>query len=193
MAWAQVILDILPTGPFQMFATGLSLVIHPHNPNAPTAHANYRYFELRDADGKQVDPGFLSRIFGINSEKAVLESNEPPKAWWFGGGCDLTPSYLFPEDCAHFHATIKEACDKHDHSYYPRFKKWCDEYFYIPHRQESRGVGGIFFDDLSTRPALCNPTDAHERDQLFEFVKGTLVYTQTRLRKCVFKAVRSHC
>ncbi len=104
------------------FATGVSLVFHPHNPMAPTVHANFRYFERGDGS----EPG----------------------SWWFGGGADLTPSYLFEEDAVHFHQTFKDACDKHHPDYYPRYKKWCDEYFYIPHRQECRGVGGIFFDDL---------------------------------------------
>lgn len=110
----------------EFFAAGLSLVLHPHNPMAPTVHLNYRYFETSDPS----DP--------LNGETN----------WWFGGGTDLTPTYLFPEDAAHFHKTIKAACDRHNPSYYPRFKKWCDKYFYIPHRKESRGVGGIFFDDL---------------------------------------------
>ncbi len=107
------------------FATGVSVVIHPRNPMAPTAHCNYRYFERGDGskDG----------------------------SWWFGGGADLTPSYLFEEDARHFHRVHKEACDRHDPEFYPRFKKWCDEYFYIPHREECRGVGGIFFDDLHDR------------------------------------------
>lgn len=105
------------------FATGLSLVLHPHNPHAPTVHANYRYFERGEADN--------------------------PAAWWFGGGADLTPSYLYEEDAVHFHSVHKQACDAHDPSYYPKFKKWCDEYFYIPHRGETRGVGGIFFDNVN--------------------------------------------
>jgi coproporphyrinogen III oxidase len=105
------------------FAAGVSLVFHPHNPMAPTVHANYRYFERGDGSA--------------------------PGSWWFGGGADLTPSYLFEEDAAHFHATHKAACDRFDPAYYPRFKKWCDDYFHIPHRGERRGVGGIFFDNLS--------------------------------------------
>ncbi|KAJ8604267.1 hypothetical protein MRB53_041865 [Persea americana] len=105
------------------FASGISLVLHPVNPNAPTVHLNYRYFETANADGS-------------------------PNAWWFGGGTDLTPSYLYDEDTIHFHKTIKNACDAHDKTYYTRFKKWCDEYFSVKHRGETRGVGGIFFDDL---------------------------------------------
>lgn len=110
----------------EFFAAGLSLVLHPKNPMAPTVHLNYRYFETMNEDGT-------------------------PNSWWFGGGTDLTPSYLFDEDAIHFHKMLKDACDRHDPNYYPRFKKWCDDYFYIKHRQESRGIGGIFFDDLSDK------------------------------------------
>ncbi|KAI9697719.1 MAG: Coproporphyrinogen-III oxidase [Bogoriella megaspora] len=125
----------------EFFAAGLSLVVHPHNPNAPTVHLNYRYFETADADGKS-------------------------NAWWFGGGTDLTPSYLFDEDAIHFHRMVKGACDKHDRSYYPRFKKWCDEYFFVKHRGESRGVGGIFFDDLDE--------EEKDQEQLFAFIQDCL-------------------
>lgn len=118
------------------FAAGISLVLHPHNPMAPTTHANYRYFERGD--------GSL------------------PGSWWFGGGADLTPSYLFEDDAMHFHRLHKAACDAHDSEYYPRFKTWCDDYFLIKHRQETRGVGGIFFDDLHDRSA----------DDLFAFVSS---------------------
>ncbi|PVI01999.1 coproporphyrinogen III oxidase [Periconia macrospinosa] len=123
------------------FASGLSMVLHPKNPNAPTVHLNYRYFETADEQGKT-------------------------NAWWFGGGCDLTPSYLYDEDTIHFHQTVKDACDKHDRAYYPKFKKWCDDYFNNKHRGETRGVGGIFFDDL----------DETEKDQeqLFSFVTSCL-------------------
>ncbi|RMY18667.1 hypothetical protein D0867_05177 [Hortaea werneckii] len=125
----------------EFFAAGLSLVLHPHNPMAPTVHLNYRYFETANGDGTT-------------------------NAWWFGGGTDLTPNYLFDEDVIHFHRNIKEACDAHDKDYYARFKKWCDEYFYVKHRGESRGVGGIFFDDL----------DETEKDQesLFAFVQSCM-------------------
>ena len=112
------------------FACGLSSVMHPRNPMAPTMHFNYRYFET---DG------------GV---------------WWFGGGSDLTPSYLFEEDVKHFHGTYKAVCDKHDAEFYPRFKKWADEYFYIKHRGETRGLGGIFFDGAPasrTAPSIRPP------------------------------------
>ncbi|GAA6010117.1 hypothetical protein JCM11491_005875 [Sporobolomyces phaffii] len=121
------------------FVAGCSLVVHPRNPHAPTIHFNYRYFEIQDPK----DP------------------NGPPKAWWFGGGTDLTPSYVYPDDVRHFHGAFKDVCDRHDAGYYARFKRWCDEYFYIPHRGETRGVGGIFFDDLSDR----DPED------IFKFVR----------------------
>ena len=107
------------------FATGLSLVLHPHSPMVPTVHANYRYFTRGDADN--------------------------PAAWWFGGGADLTPSYLFEDDVRHFHGLHRAACDRHDPAFYPQFKAWADRYFHIPHRGETRGVGGIFFDNLCDR------------------------------------------
>lgn len=108
---------------------GISLVLHPHNPKIPTVHANYRIFQI------------------IYNEKNIT---------WFGGGSDLTPAYVNEDDAKHFHNILKYSCDINDKNYqktqksslYPRFKKWCDEYFYIPHRDETRGIGGIFFDDL---------------------------------------------
>ena len=105
------------------FACGLSLVIHPKNPFVPTVHANWRYFEMYDEDGNIVNQ-------------------------WFGGGQDLTPYYLFEEDATHFHTVCKEACDKHNKDFYPKYKKVCDEYFWNAHRNEARGVGGLFFDYL---------------------------------------------
>jgi coproporphyrinogen III oxidase len=104
--------------PVGFCATGISLVIHPQSPLVPTVHANYRYFEQVNGDA------------------------------WFGGGSDLTPYYVYDEDVTYFHTILKRACDAHDLDFYPRFKKWCDEYFFIRHRGESRGVGGIFFDYL---------------------------------------------
>jgi coproporphyrinogen III oxidase len=115
----------------EFYAVSTSFVIHPRNPMAPTAHVNYRYFE-------------------------VDENN-----WWFGGGGDLTPSYLFEEDAVHFHDAHKTTCDQYDVAFYPHFKKWCDEYFFLPHRGESRGVGGIFFDYVREP----------DWDTLFNFVK----------------------
>ena len=150
------------------FACGLSSVMHLRNPMAPTMHFNYRYFET---DG------------GV---------------WWFGGGSDLTPSYLFEEDVKHFHGTYKAVCDKHDAEFYPRFKKWADEYFYIKHRGETRGLGGIFFNCTLAnwrppQPARCTcppasyvpwqlcahaplpAADLNDRDPeaIFAFSKGT--------------------
>ncbi len=104
-------------------AMGVSLVLHPRNPYIPTVHMNIRFF---------------------SAEK----ENEAP-IWWFGGGMDLTPYYGFEEDCTHFHRTNKSALDAFDLSYYPQFKKQCDEYFYLKHRKEPRGIGGIFFDDFN--------------------------------------------
>ena len=106
------------------FATGISLVLHPQNPYVPAFHANYRYFE-------------------IGADELT------PEVWWFGGGADMTPSYAFEEDIRHFHRTLKAQCDRHPQADYERFKRTCDAYFYIKHRQEMRGVGGIFFDELS--------------------------------------------
>jgi len=113
--------DLPEGGARNFFATGTSLVLHPRNPMAPTAHANYRFFALGE------------------------------DAWWFGGAADLTPAYLFEEDARHFHATHKAACDAHDAAFWPRFKAWCDDYFFLRHRGERRGVGGLFFDDLNDR------------------------------------------
>ena len=105
--------------PFE--ALGVSLVIHPENPYAPTSHANFRFFSTKE---------------------------EQP-VWWFGGGFDLTPYYGFEEDCIHWHQTAKAACDPYGADIYPHYKQWCDEYFFLPHREEARGIGGLFFDDLN--------------------------------------------
>ncbi|WP_284450311.1 oxygen-dependent coproporphyrinogen oxidase [Spongiibacter tropicus] len=104
-------------------AMGVSLVIHPLNPYLPTSHANVRFF--------------------------VAEKDGEEPVWWFGGGYDLTPYYGFEEDCRHWHQTAFEACAPFGDEVYPRYKQWCDEYFYLKHRDEARGVGGLFFDDLN--------------------------------------------
>jgi coproporphyrinogen III oxidase len=106
-------------------AMGVSLVLHPRNPYCPTVHMNVRCLV------------------------ATREGAQP--VWWFGGGMDLTPYYGFEEDARHFHVACKAALDPHDPAYYPRFKKWCDDYFFLKHRQEPRGIGGIFFDDFAER------------------------------------------
>ena len=104
-------------------AMGVSLVIHPKNPYVPTSHANVRFF-------------------------IAPKENEAP-IWWFGGGFDLTPYYPFKDDVIHWHQTSKQACIPFGDDYYQKYKKWCDEYFFIKHRGETRGVGGLFFDDLN--------------------------------------------
>lgn len=135
------------------FAAGISLVIHPRNPHAPTVHANYRYFEITDLPEESA-----------GAATGQKEDEKPKKdkllAWWFGGGCDLTPSYLYEEDATHFHSTLKAACDTHSTALYPAFKNWCDKYFFISHRGEARGIGGLFFDDL------CDQTHAEFSDDV---------------------------
>ena len=119
------------------FACGLSLVLHPKNPMVPTVHANWRYFEMYDKDGNIVDQ-------------------------WFGGGQDLTPYYLFEEDAKHFHQVCKDACDKHNPEFYPKYKARCDEYFYNSHRNEGRGIGGLFYD-------YCKATDEMTMQDWYNF------------------------
>lgn len=115
------------------FVAGISLVLHPRNPHAPTTHANFRYFEALS-----VNP----------------ETGERKIVWWFGGGADLTPSYLYEEDAVHFHQTLANACAQSGKpEWYPRFKAWCDKYFWLKHRSEARGVGGVFFDDIDASEA----------------------------------------
>ena len=120
------------------FACGLSLVLHPKNPFVPTVHANWRYFEMYNSLGDIVTQ-------------------------WFGGGQDLTPYYLFDEDATHFHTVCKNACDKHNLDFYPKFKKTCDNYFWNSHRNEARGIGGLFFDYLKQ-------TDEVSIDDRYDFV-----------------------
>ncbi len=104
-------------------AMGVSLVVHPRNPYVPTSHANIRFFTAARDDAEPV--------------------------WWFGGGFDLTPYYGFEEDCVHWHRTARAACEPFGPEIHPRFKRWCDDYFFLKHRNEPRGIGGLFFDDLN--------------------------------------------
>lgn len=116
------------------FASGVSIVLHPHNPHVPIIHMNIRYFEMSDG------------------------------SWWFGGGIDLTPHYVDTGLAGVFHRAMKEVCDKHHPEYYSRFKKWADDYFYIQHRKETRGIGGIFFDRLNEE------TEGLTKEQLLAFI-----------------------
>ncbi|MFI2741811.1 oxygen-dependent coproporphyrinogen oxidase [Zhouia sp. PK063] len=120
------------------FACGLSLVLHPKNPFVPTVHANWRYFEMYDEQGNIINQ-------------------------WFGGGQDLTPYYLFEEDASHFHNICKAACDKHNATFYPNFKQRCDDYFWNAHRNEARGIGGLFFD-------YCKPAHDMTMQNWYDFV-----------------------
>jgi coproporphyrinogen III oxidase len=125
----------LPTGEHpDFFATGVSIVIHPHNPMVPIIHMNVRYFEMSNG------------------------------VWWFGGGIDLTPHYVNDEDAHYFHQHLKKVCDQHDETFYPQFKKWADDYFFIKHRNETRGIGGIFFDYLKGE-------NGFTKESRFQFVK----------------------
>jgi coproporphyrinogen III oxidase len=128
----------LPGSGTRFRATGISLVLHPRSPRVPTVHANFRRIERAGASLADAPAGGMAP-----SGNDGLESSG-----WFGGGADLTPYYLVREDAAHFHRTLKTACDVFDASLYPRFKAWCDEYFFITHRGEPRGIGGVFFDYL---------------------------------------------
>lgn len=130
--------QMFKVGEADFFACGLSLVIHPKNPMAPTVHANWRYFEMYDAHGNIIDQ-------------------------WFGGGQDLTPYYLFDEDATHFHQTCKTACDRHNPEFYPKYKKQCDAYFWNAHRNEARGIGGLFFD-------YCKKSEMMSMQDWFDFV-----------------------
>lgn len=142
----EKILETLQLDKADFFASGVSIVLHPENPMVPIIHMNVRYFEMSNG------------------------------VWWFGGGIDLTPHYVIDEDAQYFHQQLKATCNKHDTDYYNKFKNWADDYFYIKHRKESRGVGGIFFDHLNTQSSGKN------KETLFEFVKDVgrlfpVVYT----------------
>ena len=118
-------------------ALGVSLVIHPRNPYIPTTHMNVRFFLAGDVPPP---PG---------THRIVPKGTASPPVWWFGGGFDLTPYYGFEEDAVHWHRTARSACEPFGAEIYPKFKQWCDEYFFLKHRNEPRGIGGLFFDDYN--------------------------------------------
>lgn len=126
-------------------AMGVSLVIHPKNPHAPTSHMNVRFF--------------------------IAEKEGAEPIWWFGGGFDLTPYYARQEDCIFWHQIAKDACDPFGEECYPKYKKWCDDYFYIKHRDEHRGIGGLFFDDLNSDSTF-QSGDTWDFEQCFGFMQS---------------------
>lgn len=134
------------SGKSDFYATGVSIVLHPYNPHVPIIHMNIRYFEM--------DQGL----------------------WWFGGGIDLTPHYVVKSQAQWFHQQLKALCDRHDESYYPRFKKWADDYFYIRHRNETRGIGGIFFDRLNDKPKEILYKFAENTGKMFAPLYTTLMH-----------------
>ena len=131
----EKIANALQLEAMEFYATGVSIVLHPKNPHVPIIHMNVRYFEMTNG------------------------------TWWFGGGIDLTPHYVVEEDAMFFHQSLKKVCDEHSEAYFPKFKKWADDYFFIKHRNETRGIGGIFFDRLSEE-------DNFSKQQRFDFVKA---------------------
>ena len=143
----EKILQALKLENADFFATGVSIVLHPVNPHVPIIHMNIRYFEMSNG------------------------------TYWFGGGIDLTPHYVSDDDARFFHQSLQSTCDRFDKAYYPKFKSWADEYFYLPHRNETRGIGGIFFDRLKG-------DNEEEKEQLFEFtleVGKTFIPTYSEL------------
>ena len=146
------ILEALNLEKSDFFATGVSIVLHPKNPHVPIIHMNVRYFEMSN---------------GI---------------YWFGGGIDLTPHYVKDQDATYFHSIIKRVCDQANSSYYKKFKTWADDYFYLKHRDETRGVGGIFFDRLSESEEMT-------KENLFDFVMNLgnsfkEIYSELIQRNC---------
>ncbi|AOE51002.1 oxygen-dependent coproporphyrinogen oxidase [Kangiella sediminilitoris] len=126
-------------------AMGVSLVIHPKNPHVPTSHMNVRFF--------------------------IAEKEGADPIWWFGGGFDLTPYYAIEEDCRFWHQVAKDACDPFGEECYPKYKKWCDDYFYLKHRDERRGIGGLFFDDLNTEGTAFSG-EGWDFEQCFAFMQS---------------------
>lgn len=141
------ILEALHLSEANFYATGVSIVLHPHNPMVPIIHMNVRYFEMSNGTA------------------------------WFGGGIDLTPHYVNSEDAVFFHQQLKHACDKHNQNYYSKFKNWADDYFFIRHREETRGIGGIFFDQLKAEGAI----NMEDRWRFVQEVGNTFAPTYAQL------------
>ena len=142
------------SGNVEYYAASVSSVVHPKNPHAPTGHFNYRYFEI-----------------GTSNKDGIFT----PKVWWFGGGGDLSPSILYKDDCVHFHQSFKDVCNKYSPQFYKKFKVWCDKYFIIKHRKnEARGIGGIFFDDIngeSIDDSISDSmSDREKKEYIYSFV-----------------------
>ncbi|ETO08311.1 hypothetical protein RFI_29078 [Reticulomyxa filosa] len=134
-------------GNVEYFVSTVKSELHPWNPHAPSGHFCCNYFEFGDIDKSTGE--FVCKV------------------WWFNGESELSPAIIYEDDCAYFHRTLKQACELTHPSYYPRFKDWCDKHFFIPHRNETRGIGGIYFDDLT-----CNDDNVDEKERLVQFVKN---------------------
>src|SRR6201996_217508 len=137
----EVMKNALKVEQHDFFATGVSIVIHPQHPFVPIIHMNIRYFEMESG----------------------IAGHEPVK--WFGGGIDLTPHYVIDDDARFFHGQLKSVCDQFSNEFYHRFKVWADDYFFIKHRNETRGIGGIFYDRITA-------TEQHSWNDIFEFSKA---------------------
>ncbi len=148
------------------FAAGVSVVCHPCNPHAPAAHCNYRYFEAQAPDGSR-------------------------SAWWFGGGADLTPYYPVLDDVRDFHRALKAACDRTNDDFYAEFKNWCDRYFYLPHRNEARGAGGIFYDYIDAERGTRDELFAFSRAAGEAFVRGYFPIVERRAAQAFGERERS--
>lgn len=138
----------------EFFATGVSIVLHPRSPMVPIIHMNVRYFEVGSSAGGS----------GQSVPSSADTDELPTQKFWFGGGIDLTPIYVVVEDARFFHSEMRRVCEAHHPDFYPEFKRWADDYFFLKHRHETRGIGGIFFDQLNEKRGMT-------KAQLFQFVQ----------------------
>ncbi len=152
------------------FATGVSIVLHPRSPMVPIIHMNVRYFEIADCGLRIAETSAINENTGSNNDSGASQfaqseiRNPKSEIHWFGGGIDLTPIYVVPEDAQFFHQQMRQVCHAHHPDFYPEFKRWADDYFYLKHRQETRGIGGIFFDHLDEKRGMT-------KEQLFRFLQ----------------------